>query len=91
MFFVYDSRLWLTGHADKPPHLLVTDLVCRQTIIAEAHNSTSHCGREATFKTISDRYWWLNLCQIVIVIKQFWKALYHCYIQAKYLKKGFYV
>jgi len=32
-----------------------------------------------------------SLCWIVIVIKQFWKALYHCYIQAKYWKTRFYV
>ena len=30
-------------------------------------------------------------CWIVIVIKQFWKALYHCYIQAKHWKTRFYV
>ena len=45
-----------------------------QTVATEVRRAHDGCCR--TFQT--------KKCWIVIVIKQFWKALYHCYIQAKH-------
>jgi len=61
-FFLHDGdRLWKIEPEGKLPRLVVMDIDCRSTLVAEAHNSVGHRGRDATYKTLSERFHWLNM------------------------------
>jgi hypothetical protein len=61
-FFLHDGdRLWKIESEGKLPRLVVMDIDCRTTLVAEAHNSVGHRGRDATYKTLSERFYWLNM------------------------------
>ncbi|RDB28645.1 hypothetical protein Hypma_014867 [Hypsizygus marmoreus] len=63
-FFVHDQRLWFQRKG-KLPRLVVTDLKRRSELIAQAHNEAGHHGRDATYKTLADRFYWPNLYDAV--------------------------
>jgi len=61
-FFLHDEdRLWKIEPQGKPPRLVVIDVECHSSLIAEAHNNVGHRGRDATYKTLSERYFWPNM------------------------------
>ena len=61
-FFLHDDgRLWKYGHKGMLPRLVIVDVDRRSSLIAEAHNNVGHRGRDATYKTLSERYYWPNL------------------------------
>jgi hypothetical protein len=60
-FIHHDNRLWKIGKSGLVPRLVITDLARRQKLISEAHNEAGHRGRDATFKHLTDRYYWPNL------------------------------
>ena len=62
MFFLHDGdRLWKMETQGKLPRLVVTDIDRRAALVAEAHNSVGHRGRDATYKTLSERFYWPNM------------------------------
>jgi hypothetical protein len=62
VFFLHDGdRLWKIETQGKLPRLVVIDVDRRSTIVAEAHNSVGHQGRNATYKTLSERFYWPNM------------------------------
>ncbi|OSC96482.1 hypothetical protein PYCCODRAFT_1340325, partial [Trametes coccinea BRFM310] len=40
---------------------VITDHSRRTQLVAEAHNTAGHRGRDATYKTLSDRYYWPDM------------------------------
>ena len=61
-FFLHDGdRLWKIETQGKLPRLVVLDVDRRSTLVAEAHNSVGHRGRDATYKTLSERFYWPNM------------------------------
>jgi len=61
-FFLHDGdRLWKIEPQGKLPRLVVMDIDCHSTLVAEAHNSVGHRGRDATYKTLSERFYWPNM------------------------------
>jgi hypothetical protein len=60
-FVVHNERLWKLGRDGTPPRLVITDLLKRKSIIAQAHNEVGHRGRDGTYKLITDRFYWPNL------------------------------
>ena len=61
-FFLHNGeKLWKFGHKGKLPRLVIVNVDRRSALIAEAHNNVGHRGRDATYKTLSERYYWPNL------------------------------
>lgn len=60
-YFLYEERLWLASVKGRQPRLVVEDSRRRQELIAEAHNDAGHRGRDGTYKTLSDRFYWPNM------------------------------
>ena len=61
-FFLHDEdRLWKIESKGKLPRLVVLDADRRLALIAEAHNDVGHRGRDATYKTLSERFFWPNM------------------------------
>jgi len=61
-FFLHDGgRLWKIETNGKIPRLVVIDTDRRLALIAEAHNDAGHRGRDATYKTLSERFFWPNM------------------------------
>ena len=61
-FFLHDGdRLWKIEPKGKLPRLVVLDIDRRSALIAEAHNDVGHRGRDATYKTLSERFFWPNM------------------------------
>ena len=61
-FFLHDGdRLWKIEPKGKIPRLVVLDVDRRSALIAEAHNDVGHQGRDATYKTLSERFFWPNM------------------------------
>ena len=61
-FFLHDGdRLWKIESNGKIPRLVITDVNRRSALIAEAHNDVGHRGRDATYKTLSERFFWPNM------------------------------
>ena len=61
-FFLHDGdRLWKIEAQGKLPRLVVVNVDRRSTLVAEAHNSVGHRGRDATYKTLSERFYWPNM------------------------------
>lgn len=62
-FFLQDSRLWLgpKKKSDRLPRLVIEDLEKRKSLMAQAHNECGHRGRDATFRHLSDRFYWPNM------------------------------
>ncbi|THH14737.1 hypothetical protein EUX98_g9572, partial [Antrodiella citrinella] len=59
-YIVKDERLWRLSKTAFP-RLVITDPIRREQIIAEAHNDAGHRGREATYKRVSDRFYFPGL------------------------------
>ena len=61
-FFLHDGdRIWKIEAQGKLPRLVVVDIDRRSALVAEAHNSVGHRGRDATYKTLAERYYWPNM------------------------------
>lgn len=62
-FFLQDSRLWLAPKLSSEclPRLVVKDSVKRMDLMAKAHNECGHRGRDATYRHLSDRFYWPNM------------------------------
>jgi len=61
-YFLHDGdRLWKIKSKGKLPHLVVLDIDCRSALIAEAHNEVGHRGWDATYKTLSEHFFWPNM------------------------------
>jgi len=61
-FFLHnEDRLWKIEANGKLPRLVVIDIDRRLTLVAEAHNTVGHRGRDATYRTLSERYYWPNM------------------------------
>ena len=61
-FFLHDGdRLWKIKPKGKIPRLVIIDVDRRSALIAEAHNDVGHRGRDATYKTLSERFHWPNM------------------------------
>ncbi|OJT10001.1 Retrovirus-related Pol polyprotein from transposon 17.6 [Trametes pubescens] len=56
-YTLINNRLW-QDRKNRNPVLVVTDIARRKELIAAAHLATGHRGRDATYKTLSDRYYW---------------------------------
>ena len=62
IFFLHDDdQLWKYEHKGKLPRLVIVDVDRRSSLIAEVHNNVGHRGCDATYKTLSERYYWPNL------------------------------
>lgn len=59
-FSIFHDRLW-RDQRGKSPLLVVTRVAYRKQLVAEAHKVVGHRGRDATFKALSDRYYWPTL------------------------------
>ena len=58
-YFLHDrDRLWKIESKGKIPRLVIIDVDRRSALIAEAHNDVGHRGRDATYKTLSERFFW---------------------------------
>ena len=61
-FFLHDGdRLWKIEPKGKIPHLVIIDIDHRSALIAKAHNDVGHQGHDATYKTLSERFFWPNM------------------------------
>ena len=61
-FFLHDGdQLWKIESQGKLPRLVVINVDCCSTLVAEAHNSVGHWGHDTTYKTLSEHYFWLNM------------------------------
>ena len=60
-FFLHDDRLWKIEAQGKLPRLVIVDVDRRSILVAEAHNNVGHRGRDATYKTLSERFYWPNM------------------------------
>jgi hypothetical protein len=61
-FFLHDGdRLWKIELKGRIPRLVVVDTDRRSELIAEAHNDVGHRGRDATYKTLAERFFWPNM------------------------------
>ena len=61
-YFLHDDdRLWKLETQGKLPRLIVVAIDRRSSLVAEAHNGVGHRGRDATYKTLSERYFWPNM------------------------------
>ena len=61
-FFLHDGdRIWKLEAQGKLPRLVVVDIDRCSALVAEAHNSVGHQGRDATYKTLAERYYWPNM------------------------------
>ena len=61
-FFLHDNnRLWKIEPKGKIPRLVIIDIDHRLALIAEAHNDVGHRGCNATYKTLSEHFFWLNM------------------------------
>ncbi|KAL1936883.1 hypothetical protein VTO73DRAFT_5130 [Trametes versicolor] len=56
-FVLQNGRLW-QDRKNRTPVLVVTEIGRRKELIAAAHLATGHRGRDATYKTLTDRYYW---------------------------------
>jgi len=62
-FFLHNrDRLWKIEMNGKIPRLVVIEVDHRSGLIAEAHNDIGHRGRNATYKTLSEHFFWPNMC-----------------------------
>jgi len=58
-YFLHDGDcLWKFEFKGKMPCLVIIDLDHCSTLIAEAHNDVGHQGCDATYKTLSERFFW---------------------------------
>jgi len=61
-FFLHDGDcLWKIKSKGKLPRLVVMDIDHRSALIAEAHNDMGHQGQDATYKTLSEHFFWPNM------------------------------
>ena len=60
-FLHEDDCLWKLETQGKLPCLVVVAIDRRSSLVAEAHNGVGHRGRDATYKTLSERYFWPNM------------------------------
>ena len=61
-YFLHDEdRLWKIELKGRIPRLVIIDVDRRSALIAEAHNDVGHQGRDATYKTLSERFFWPNM------------------------------
>jgi hypothetical protein len=79
LFIYNDNCVWKVEMTGRNLRLLITDLSCRQELIAEAHNEVGHQGRDSTYKTLADRYYWPNLYDSVAY---FVRSCYACQLRA---------
>jgi hypothetical protein len=79
-FALHDDRIWKVETKGRSPRLVITDVLKRRSLIADAHNQVGHRGRDGTFKLISDRYYWPNLYDDVAY---FVRSCYACQLQSK--------
>lgn len=79
-FIFHDNRLWKMSSAGRIPCLVITDLAHQQNLIAEAHNEAGHRGHDATYKHLTDCFYWPNMFNEVAffvvscIICQLWSA-----------------
>jgi len=61
-FFLHDGdRLWKMEPQGKLPRLVIVNIDHHSTLVAEAHNSVGHRGHDATYKTLSEHFYWPNM------------------------------
>ena len=61
-FFLHNEDcLWKIKPKGKIPRLVIIDVDRRSALIAEAHNDVGHRGRNAMYKTLSERFFWPNM------------------------------
>ena len=60
-FVVYQDLLWRLGKKGMNPRRVITDFIRRNELVADAHNCVGHRGRDATYKTLSERFYWPNM------------------------------
>ena len=61
-YFLHDGdRLWKIESKGKVPRSVIIDVDRRSALIAEAHNDVGHRGCDATYKTLSERFFWPNM------------------------------
>jgi len=61
-FFLHDQdRLWKIEPKGKIPRLVIMDIDRHLALIGEAHNDIGHCGHDATYKTLSEHFFWPNM------------------------------
>lgn len=60
-YFLHEKRLWLVPTKGRQPRLVVEQKSRCDELLAKAHNDAGHQGRDATYKTLSDRLYWPNL------------------------------
>ena len=60
-FLHHGDRLWKIEANGKVPRLVVIDVDRCAALIAEAHNNVGHQGCDATYKTLSKRFFWPNM------------------------------
>lgn len=80
LFFIHDDRIWKHERMGTLPRLVITDLAKRGDLIAQAHNEVGHRGRDATYKTLSERFYWPNLYDSVAY---FVRSCYVCQLRSK--------
>ncbi|KAF8229214.1 hypothetical protein L208DRAFT_1105799, partial [Tricholoma matsutake] len=79
-FIFHDNWLWKMSSAGRIPCLVITDLAHQQNLIAEAHNEAGHRGHDATYKHLTDCFYWPNMFNEVAffvvscIICQLWSA-----------------
>jgi len=61
-FFLHDrDRLWKIELKGRIPRLVVVDTDRHSELIAEAHNDVGHRGRNTTYKTLAEHFFWPNM------------------------------
>ena len=79
-FLLYEGGLW-QRNGDKPILHVVLNLEICNRIIWDAHDGSSHRGRDPMFQKIKDSYWWPNM---YFTMAQYCQTCHECQLCSTY-------
>jgi len=82
-FFICEKRI-RRRNGNKPPLQVVLEPSRRMRLCTEVHNNSGHCGRDSTFKKLSDAFWWPNQ---YLFIKEYCRTCHECQMCSMYRNK----
>ena len=82
-FFILENVLW-QRNGMKPPLQVVLEPSHRMHLTKEAHDNSSHWGKDPTFHKLHDSFWWLNQYAFV---QEYCKTCHECQMHSLYQNK----